>query len=305
MNSEERYLRYADGLPLMRPGTIVITGGNSGVGFETASYLARLQWRVILAVRNSSRGEKAKEEILLRYPEAKIEVFLLDVSQPKSIDDFVSKVREEKLDIDVFYCNAGIYRVPFHQNEMGFESTMMTNFVGNYLLYEKLKHYLYSLKHEVRFVLTSSIVARFMRYENDDLYGENYHPMRAYRKSKVAVNQLYQYICDECKGTNILPLLVHPGITYTPLIAKAYKGKKFQLAAQRFLRLFFHKPSKAALSTLYLLQNNVSSPSFCGPRGLFHTSGYPKIYRLNRSNLKGYRDNIEYLKNKLKESNVL
>ncbi len=305
MSSEERYLNYVDGLELVPPGTAIITGGNSGVGFETACYLARLHWHVILAVRNSSRGEKAKEEILLRYPEAQVEVYLLDVSVPKSIDDFVSRVEKEGLDIDVFYCNAGIYRVPFHLNEIGIESTMMTNFVGNYLLYERLKSYLRSLQHEVRFILTSSIVARFMRYENQDLYGVNYHPMRAYRKSKVAVNQLYQYICDENKETNILPLLVHPGITYTPLIAKAYKGKKFQLAVQRFLRLFFHKPSKAALSTLYLLQKNMSSPSFCGPRGLFHTSGYPKIYRLNRSNLKGYRDNIEYLKNKLKESNVL
>ena len=266
--------------------TAIITGGNSGIGFACAKWLASLDWKIVLAVRNLQRGEMAKNQIESEFPNARIEVMKLDLSSKKSIEDFVKGIIENKLDVDVFYANAGIYRVPFATAFDELESQMAVNCVANYFLYEGLKEYLHSLHHQVKFVLTSSLMARLDKFEETDIYGKkNYKPIRAYSKSKIALNSLYLYMCEKEGGTNLLPLLVHPGSTYTPLIAKAYPGKRFRIAAERFMRIFFHKPEKAALSTMYLLKDNVNAPTFAAPRGIFHVSGYPKEIRLYKGNL--------------------
>lgn len=289
------YASYVSSLSLSKGKTIVITGGNSGIGFASAKHLAALDWTIILAVRNLSRGQKAKEELLSLYPNAHIEVWELDLSKRDSIDSFIQRIQNEKPDIDAFYCNAGVYRIPYQTTEEGLELTIATNYLGNYLLYKGLKDYFKSLNHVVRFLLTSSITARFEHFSIEDFKrNENtYGRMSAYARSKVAVNQLYLYLIDDCKGSNVLPLLVHPGSTYTPLIDKAYEGRPYMKAAQRFMRLAFHTPAKASLSTLYALQDTVTSPIFVGPRGLFHLSGYPKPYALYKGNLEHYLETIK------------
>ena len=303
MVAMDEYASYVSRLSLSKGKTIVITGGNSGIGFAMAKHLAALEWKIILAVRNLSRGEKAKEELVSLYPQAQVEVWELDVSKRKSIDAFIARINEKRPDIDAFYCNAGVYRIPYQTTEEGLELTVATNYIGNYLLYIGLKDYFLSLGHTVRFLLTSSITARFERFSVEDFRRDEKHygKMSAYARSKVAVNQLYLYLKDDCVGTNILPLLVHPGSTYTPLIDKAYEGRPYMKAAQRFMRIAFHTPAKASLCTLYALQDTVTAPLFVGPRGPFHLSGYPKVYGLYRGNLKKYRATIEATERLLQE----
>lgn len=288
--------KYADSLKLPRGKTAVITGGNSGIGFEVARYLCFYGWRVILAVRNMERGEKAKAMLLEEFPSSSVEVWQLDVSVTSQIDSFCKRLVEEHVAVDVFYCNAGIYRTPYELGEYGIEKQALTNFVANYLLFHRLKDYLESLGHPVKWILTSSITARLQKWNDNDFHGgAKYNKGHAYARSKVAVNQLFLHLQDECKDSSILPLMVHPGVSHTPIINKAYKGKRFQLAAQIFLRLAFHSPSKAALCTLYLLQDKIDTPCFCGPRGLFHTSGYPCVYKLYQGNIKDYKHTISRL----------
>ena len=275
---------------------ILITGGNSGIGFETAKALATKGANLILAVRSLERGETARQQILAKTPEADVRLMHLDLASKASIDSFIEQIIREQIDIDIFYANAGIYRVPFATLYGGLESHMAVNFAANYYLYQGLKDYFHSLPHQVKFIFTSSIVARFAKIKETDLFGEKkYHKQRAYNKSKLAVNYLYTYVCDKEKSSNIAPLLVHPGITYTPLIDKAYSNRRFQRHAQRFIRLFCHKPDKAALSTLRLCEADIQSPCFCGPRGPFHISGYPKIYRLYAGNIKNWQAFCETL----------
>ncbi len=297
-----KLLRYASSLNLPQKKTIVITGGNSGIGFEVARYLCHFSWNVILAVRNMERGEKAKAALLEEFPNSRVEAWHFDASKSASIESFCKRIKETHLDIDVFYCNAGIYRTPFELGEHGIEQQAYTNFVSNYLLFRELKEYFLSLGHPMKWILTSSITARLQTWNDDDFHGgDKYHKGHAYARSKVAVNHLYLYLKDECQGTSITPLLVHPGITHTALINKAYHGRPFQLAIQSFMRTFFHSPTKAALCTLYLLQEKVSSPCFCGPRGIFHWTGYPTVYPLYLGNTKEYRHTIERLKDILAE----
>ena len=282
--------------------TIVITGGNSGIGFATAQYCVRLGYHVILAVRNLTRGEAAKESLLSLCPDAKVDVYLLDLSNLESIDAFARRIQQERLDINIFYCNAGIYRVPFATVFAGFESQIGVNYVANLVLFQKLEAYFLSLPHPVKFILTSSIVARFPRLRTADLYSkEKYNKSTAYQRSKLAVNYFYEYLRERTSYTNIIPLLVHPGIVFTPLIAKAYPNK-LVLVIKRFLRLFFNKPEKAALSTMRLLEKDIVSPCFCGPRGIGHTAGYPKIYSLYQGNIKDSKAFIEFTLDALKQA---
>ena len=283
------YSKYIAKLGLSGKGTTVVSRGNSGIGFAFAKEAATLGYHIILAVRNLSRGESAKSKILKASPLAKVEVYELDVSKHDSVRHFVDKVISDCLDIDVFYCNAGIYRTPFAISEEGLEEQVNTNYFGNYLLYKWIKPYLLSLGHQVRFILTSSIVARFAKWDDAYFFGKlPYKKAKAYSASKLAINMFFKSLIEDCKGSFILPLLVHPGICYTPLIYKAFADRKWVLLANRLLRLFFHSPEKAALGSLYLLQEKIEFPCFVGPRGPFHLSGYPKTYHLYQGNLKGY-----------------
>ena len=280
--------------------TALITGGNSGIGFEFARHVAHYGWKVILAVRSPEKGEQAKKKLTEEFPGLNVMVMNLDLADSKSIVAFCDSIVKSKLDVDVFYANAGVYRIPYSKTDLGFEMTAGVNFVANYILFERLFPYFVSLGHRVRYILTSSIVARFASWKNDDLYGlPKYHKYKAYKKSKIAVNQLFLHMKERCQGSAVLPLLVHPGCAYTPLIDKAYANRRFALLAQKFLRLFTHSAEKAALSTVYLLQDSVDVPCFCGPRGLFHISGYPKTYPLYRGNLKGEKETMGFLQEKL------
>lgn len=298
---KEKLIRYADKLNLPRGKTIVITGGNSGIGFSVAKHLIHYDYRIIVAVRNRSRGEKAKEELLRENPDARIEVWDLELSNFESMRAFVKRIQKEHLDIDCFYSNAGVYRIPFALGELGIEMTLLTNYVSNLYLYLLLKEYLLQLGHPVKFILTSSMVARFAHMDVSDFDGHDYQKMKFYKKSKVAVNQLYRFMVEDAKGTNLLPLLVHPGSTYTPLIAKAYPNRTLMIAAQRFMRIFFHSPDKAALCTLALLSEEIDTPTFMAPRGIFHISGYPKKIKLYQGNLAKYKETIAYTRDMISE----
>ncbi len=294
---KERFWRYVQTLDLPKKVRVLVTGGNSGIGFAFCQYAVRLGYDVTIATRSETRGKEAVAKLKEINPDCAVDFLPLDLAKPESTASFIRTVIERGLDYDVFYANAGVYRIPLQHDSDGFEMTEAVNFVGNLRLYDGLKDYFQSLNHPVKWILTSSIVARFASWDKEDLLGrKRYDKTKAYNRSKVAVNMLYLQMVDECKGTNVLPLLVHPGITLTPLMEKAYSGRRFKLAANRFLRTFFHSPDKAALSTLRLLDCGVVSPSFCGPRGPFHLSGYPKIYKLYRGNAKRYQKVISMLR---------
>ena len=270
--------------------TVIITGGNSGIGFEASKLFASLKYKIILAVRNMQKGKDAQEEIIKEYPDAEVEIMQLDLMSLDSINDFVISLINKKVDIDIFYNNAGIYRMPYSKAYLSLESMCATNFVSNYILFSKLREYFVSLKHPVKFLLTTSITARRRKFDKEDFYGINHFgKYKNYGKSKVGVNKLFLYIKDETKGTNIIPILVHPGITYTPLINKAYQGRKFILSAQIFMRMFFHKSDKACLGALLASSNNIKDAVLIGPNSIFHLSGYPKVYKLYKGNIKDYK----------------
>lgn len=259
----------------LKDKTVFITGGNSGVGFATSECFLSLGAKIYLLVRDINKGEAAKEELLKEFPNGNIQILGLDLASFSSIRECVKEIKVKKIDIDILVNNAGVFRLPKSQTKDGLELTIGTNAVGTFLFNDLLKEYLISLKHRVDVVFTSSIVSKsaFIDY-NDFFMDKNYNKMKVYKRSKLVVNEIYLYFLDEFKDTNVLCHLTHPGATYTPLIVKGYRNFFVRAGARLVLPIVFHKPIKACLSDLYVL--NFDKSTMAGPRGLFSLSGYPK-----------------------------
>ncbi len=137
--------------------TVVITGGNTGIGKETALELARRGGRVIIACRDASRGESAVSDI--RRKSANNDVFFrsLDLASTDSIRKFSQEILEAEPRIDILILNAGVMFTPYQLTRDGFELQFGVNHLGHFLLTQLL---LERLKESApsRVVVVSSLV---------------------------------------------------------------------------------------------------------------------------------------------------
>lgn len=272
--------------------TVVITGGNSGIGFYFASILAMKHANIILPVRNQNKGEEAKRLILESYPDAKITLMDLDLSSFKSIETFVNDIIRSNIDIDIFVNNAGVFHMPKSETKDGLELTVGTNFVGVKYLNDLLKDYLLTLKHQVEVVFTTSVASyRANINYNDFMLEHHYNKVRAYCNSKLCVTHYFFEYIKEAENTNIKTYLTHPGIAYSPLIKKAYPGF-FGSVAKVGMKILFHKPPKACLSILYALEMQ-KDHAYYGPRGIIEASGYPKEIKIKKRLYKNQNKTIK------------
>lgn len=113
--------------------TVVITGGNTGIGKETARILAWRKARVILACRNITKGLQAAADIIENTGNRNIEVKKLDLSSFQSVRDFAEEINQQEETVDVLINNAG-YLGPFTSTVDGFDNTIQVNYLGHFLL---------------------------------------------------------------------------------------------------------------------------------------------------------------------------
>ena len=113
---------------------MIVTGGNSGTGYESVKEFAGKGAEVILACRNTEKGNNAKKEIIALYPQAKIIIMHLDLMDLASVRNFSDTFRTRYSGLDVLLNNAGIMMVPYGLTKDGFESQMGTNHLGHFAL---------------------------------------------------------------------------------------------------------------------------------------------------------------------------
>lgn len=276
---------------------VFITGGNSGIGLETAKECAYLGANIFLLCRNLAKAELAKEEILKEFPNTKITLISLDLASLQSVKECIEEVK--KFDVDIFINNAGVYRLPKDVTKDNFEIIMGTNFIGTCYLNDLLNKYLLTLPHLVHVMFVTSITSKFNRINYNDFYSEkSYKYIKVYARSKVAINNLYFTYIEENKGKNIIYSLNHPGGTYTPLITKGYRNKGFEKVASVFMLIFFHHPDKAALTNIYAI--NLGKTSMVGPKGFIEISGWPHLTKFKRTHQ--YKKCVEIGRNEIKKA---
>jgi NAD(P)-dependent dehydrogenase (short-subunit alcohol dehydrogenase family) len=113
----------------------IVTGANSGIGYQTTFGLVKKDVEVIMACRNLQRAEEAKAKILQLHPKARITSMILDLSSLNDIKNFYHLFHEEFDKLDLLINNAGIMMPPYKITQNGFESQLATNYLGYFCPY--------------------------------------------------------------------------------------------------------------------------------------------------------------------------
>jgi len=269
----------AENIPDLTGKIAIVTGANSGIGYEMARALARKEATVILACRNKDKGEAAVRQIDQEYPEAKAELMQLDLSDLASVRRFADEFASHYDRLDILINNAGIMAIPFEKTADGFELQFGTNHLGHFALTGLLLDLIIRTP-QARVITVSSGGHRFGEIDFDNLNGEkDYNRGGAYAQSKLA-NLLFTYELQrrlEGAGVDTIAVTAHPGWTATNLQA--------HWRMVRVLNPFIaQKPKMGALPTLYAATApDVKGGDYYGPRGWQELRGYPTKVRSSAS----------------------
>ena len=255
----------------------VVTGANSGLGLVTARELARSGAAVVLAARNTPKGEQAAASINEAVPGADVRVQELDLADLGSVRSFAETLDSDRLDLLIN--NAGLMAPPRRLTKDGFESQFGTNHLGHFALTGLLMPRLLAA-FEPRVVTVSSTAHRAGQIDFDDLQRERkYNNWRAYGQSKLA-NLMF---CFELQrrateaGISLKSMAAHPGYARTNLQFAAPTTRDKAVMAVTNL-LFAQSAEMGALPTLYAATfPDLPGGTFVGPGGLMEQRGHPKV----------------------------
>ena len=262
--------------PMSQKGkVVVITGANSGLGFESSLVLAQAGATIAMGCRNMTKGSAARDAILLKVPDAKVKVYELNLASFQSVKKFASEVRKDYRKIDVLMNNAAEMALAQREDTVdGNERQMQTNHLSHFLLTSLL---LNSLSKEGRIVNVGSaayILAANNFVERDFQSSKNYIPFVAYGNTKAA-NLYFTYELNKKfnkSGSKIKAIVTHPGYTATNLQVNRYPFWSIANA------LFAMRVEDGALSQIIAAADATVEPSmysFFGPKYL--TFGFPVV----------------------------
>ena len=256
--------------------TAVITGANTGLGYETAAALTAKGAHVVLAVRNLEKGKAAADLISRRTPGASVALQQLDLTSLESIRSAADELRSKHDTIDLLINNAGVMMTPKSTTKDGFELQFGTNHLGHFALTGLLLDRVLAVPGS-RVVTVSSTGHRFARgIRFDDLQWEHdYSRVGAYGQAKLA-NLMFTYeLQRRLIGTNTIAAAAHPGGSNTELMRNlpaAIRG------VGTLLTPLFQGPDMGALPTLRAATDpGVLGGQYFGPDGFGEQRGYPKI----------------------------
>jgi NAD(P)-dependent dehydrogenase (short-subunit alcohol dehydrogenase family) len=242
-------------LPSFAGRTVIITGANSGLGAVTARELARTGAQIVMAVRNTGKGEAAAQRM-----SGDVEVRQLDLQDLSSVRRFADGVDKADLLIN----NAGVMASPYGLTVDGFETQIGTNHLGHFALTNLLLP-----KLTDRVVTVSSMAHWPGRIDLDDLHWKDrrYSPWLAYSQSKLA-NLLFtselQRRLDAARSP-LRSLAAHPGYSHTNL--QGASGRKFGDALMAAAtRVIATDADYGARQTLYAASQDLPGDTFVGPR---------------------------------------
>jgi len=286
-----------DNIPPQGGKLIVVTGANSGLGYETALALAQAGGEVILASRNVTKGRDALMRIRDRSPQAKLRLELLDLASLASIADFAGRLIEAGRPLDLLINNAGVMALPTRQTTAdGFEMQLGTNYLGHYALTAQLLPLLRDAPAP-RVVNLSSLAHQQGRIDFDDLQGEHrYRAWKAYSQSKLAMLMFALELQrrSDAHGWGLMSNAAHPGYARTELIPNGPGAKGLLSNISTLLQpLMSQSAAAGALPTLYAATSSDAGPAgYYGPNGFYELKGAPapaKIFAKARDATVGAR----------------
>jgi NAD(P)-dependent dehydrogenase (short-subunit alcohol dehydrogenase family) len=259
-------------IPSMVGKTIVVTGGNSGIGRSTSKVLANAGARVVLAVRDTTRGRAAAEEM-----GGAVEVRELNLADLDSVRRFAVTWSGP---IDILINNAGVGDRGLMRTVDGFEMMFGTNHLGHFALTNLL------LSHVTdRVVTVASQAERMARLDLDDpnWLDRPYQGSRAYNDSKQA-NLLFTSELQRrltASGSAVRAIAAHPGFVSTNIYSTDEPRRANFWSV--FNRVIAQAPDEGALPVLYAATADLPGDSFTGPKHLMHMRGGAELIAKSRT----------------------
>ncbi|NEA35742.1 oxidoreductase [Streptomyces sp. SID13031] len=255
-------------IPSMAGRTVVVTGGNSGIGRAAARALAAADAHVVLAVRNPEKGREAAAAMT-----GHVEVRRLDLADLASVREFAWDFTEP---VDVLINNAGVMIPPLSRTADGFELQLGTNHLGHFALTNLLLP-----RIRERVVTVSSGGHRMGSVDFGDLNWEHkrYRAMAAYAQSKLAnllfTSELQRRLAEA--GSPVIATAAHPGASATNLVRFDGRRRARYLVQKAMVGLFAQSDDAGALPTLYAAVADLPGNSYAGPNGFMESRGKPKL----------------------------
>ena len=197
--------------------TVIVTGCNTGIGFQTVLNLSKRGARVIMACRNMKLASKAASEVRNKTMGCVV-VYNLDLSSLRSVRECAQEIIECERRIDILINNAGVMVCPYEETEDGFEMQMATNHLGHFLFTNLLLDKMIS-NAPSRIINVSSLAHEFGAIDLNDLNYDNrsYSRVGAYAQSKLANILFTRELAKRLEGTGVTTYSLHPGSIRTEL----------------------------------------------------------------------------------------
>ncbi|MDZ4269768.1 MAG: SDR family NAD(P)-dependent oxidoreductase [Mycobacterium sp.] len=263
---------------------VIVTGANTGIGYEAAAVLASKGAHVVVAVRNLVKGKEAVDAITRSQPGADLGLQELDLSSLASVRAAADALRTAYPRIDLLVNNAGVMYPPKQTTSDGFELQFGTNHLGHFALTGLLLDHL--LPVDGSRVVTVASIAHNIRagIHFEDLQWErSYNRVAAYGQSKLA-NLMFTYELQRrlaAKGAPTIAVAAHPGISNTELM-RHVPGSGLP-GFTKLAGLVTNSPPVGALGTLRAATDpGVQGGQYYGPSGFRELVGHPVLVQSNR-----------------------
>lgn len=267
-------------IPDLTGKIVVITGANSGLGFECAKTMAAKGATVVMTVRNLQKGESARAEIQKEQPNASLDLMQLDVGDLSSVRSFATAFKDKYDRLDILLNNAGVMAIPRQETPDGFEMQLGVNHLGHFALTGLLLDVITQTPNaRIHNVSSSAHYTGTIHF--DDLMGEQaYNRWGAYGQSKLA-NVLFTFELQKrltSAGHGTIANTSHPGLVIGNLQANSVEqsGTGIEGFVYRIIEpILAQDISMGVLPMLYAITaEDAKGGVFYGPR-TFNLRGYP------------------------------
>lgn len=231
----------------MHNKVVIITGANSGIGFETVKALAAQGADVVMACRNADRAKTALDEIQDAVPSANIQAMSLDLASFESIKTFAKQFQARYQQLDVLINNAGLFPLTQQTTLDGFEMQFGVNHLGHFLLTHLLLPQLVAAGN-ARVINVASMLHQLGKIDFNSFKGEQaYRPMKAYGQSKLANVLFTRELARRYAQDGITSFSLHPGGVGTNIAGRGFIRRNLYKLMGGFM-----SPERGAQTSIYL-----------------------------------------------------
>ena len=266
-------------IPDLHGQIAIITGANTGLGLETAKALAAHGAKVVLAVRNTDKGDAAMAAITAEHPSSEVATQALDLSSLDSVRKAADRLRSDYDRIDLLVNNAGVMYTPRTSTADGFELQLGTNHFGHFAFTGLILDRMLDVEGS-RIVNLSSLGHKILSaIDVDDIHSRNgYNRVAAYGRSKLA-NLLFTYELQRrlsAAGSKTSALAAHPGVAVTELVRNS--PTIFRFFAEVVVWPLAQSAELGALPSLRAAADpEATGGQYYGPGGIGELGGHPVV----------------------------